>query len=315
MAGISSKAAGRTENKRKFNGGNELQAAEFSDGSGMELYDATNRMYDPQLGRFCQIDELGEGTFSWAPYCFALNNPIRLNDPLGLEAEEAMAEGGKKKKGKFNEQQTLETVTVAGHRKLNFDQKQNLYWQVRNGQRDFMSIKSIGLRGWIRDWDGIQGFMENVHRQTHEQDMIALEVASIFIPTGWITELRYVKYASALFKLKRGATAFNLLTHASEFGIDTYRALKKLSPLGTEVHHLIEKRFASLFAQGEKDMLSIIVTQTEHDVFTKAWQQEIGYNGWKVANITTGQAVKADVEIAAQKIYKNYPEILKALGL
>jgi RHS repeat-associated protein len=314
MDGISSRAAGGMQNKRLFNGGNELQSAEFSDGSGMELYDATNRMYDPQLGRFWQIDELGEGTFSWSPYQFAFDNPLRFNDPLGLEANEALADGGKKKK--FNEMQTLETVVVTSKpRKLSFDQKQDLYWQVRNGQKDFMSIKSVGLRKWVREWDGIQGFMENVHRQTHEQDMIALEVGSMFIPTGWITELRYVKYAATLFKLKRGVGAFKLLTHASEFGIDTYRALKKLSPLGTEVHHLIEKRFASLFGQSEKDMLSIVVTQTEHDAFTKAWQQEIGYNGWKVADITTGTAVKSDVEAAAQRIYKNYPEILNALGL
>lgn len=35
-------------------------------------------------------------------------------------------------------------------------------------------------------------------------DNLALEVGSFFIPVGWITKLKYVKWAVSLFKLKRG---------------------------------------------------------------------------------------------------------------
>jgi len=87
MAGISDKAlkSQYAENKYKFNEGNELQSKEFSDGSGLEAYDANFRMYDPQIGRFWQLDPLADINEDWSPYTFASDNPILFNDPLGLD--------------------------------------------------------------------------------------------------------------------------------------------------------------------------------------------------------------------------------------
>jgi len=87
MAGISDKAlkSQYAVNRFKSNGGSELQNQEFSDGSGLESYDAVFRMYDPQIGRFWQQDPLGEWSESWSPYSFVLDNPISFNDPIGLE--------------------------------------------------------------------------------------------------------------------------------------------------------------------------------------------------------------------------------------
>jgi RHS repeat-associated protein len=87
MAGISSKAAGKLENKYKYNGGTELENREFTDGSGLELYSTEFRSYDPQLGRFHQIDPFADLSESGSPYSFADNNPITNNDPYGMVTE------------------------------------------------------------------------------------------------------------------------------------------------------------------------------------------------------------------------------------
>ena len=75
MAGISSKAAGKSENKYKFNGIEQNNDFEIN------MYDAQFRNLDPQIGRFWQSDP--KPTDELSVYSAMNNNPLRYSDPLG----------------------------------------------------------------------------------------------------------------------------------------------------------------------------------------------------------------------------------------
>ena len=212
MSGISSKALnfGSPQNRFKFNGGNELQSNEFTDGSGLEMFDAINRMYDPQIGRFWQVDELAEANWEESPYSFAHNDPILFNDPLGLEPDPA-ENGGKAK--------VLQEVRVYSIPK-SYWAKMNLYYliqaQLNKQGASYTQLVQPGLWNMMDEMDQASRIRTRVAEMTRESDKVALEAGSWLIPTSWLLKAKYLRYAAKVFKLKRGKAAVKVTEEVVE---------------------------------------------------------------------------------------------------
>ena len=219
MAGISDKALKTqyAQNKNRYNGGNELQNQEFTDGSGLELYDAVHRMYDPQLGRFWQIDEFGEATNNWSPYAFGTDNPIEFNDPFGLDT--------------LTRKTNLDPVYVtAKHTTKNL---QNTYWDLMNRGVSLDRVKDKGLRNWLYSYDRQQKFLDRVHEDIRTQGIIVANIASFFVPVGEIAQLARLGELAQLYRLKRGLEVVEGSGALVKAGVDlSTHALDRLAERG-----------------------------------------------------------------------------------
>ena len=77
-----------------------------------------------------------------------------------------------------------------------------------------------------------------------------------------------------------------------------------------QAHHLIEQRFSRQMGGDVRSWGSVVLSRSDHQLFTNAWRAAIGYgrNG-------TATATQDEILSAARGIYANYPSILTELGL
>ncbi|MGN6418172.1 MAG: DUF6443 domain-containing protein [Pseudobacter sp.] len=186
ITAISSRAFGKLQNNLKFNGGSEL-----NEGLGLHLYETPFRFYDPQLGRFWAIDEKAEKYPAWSPFTFALDNPILLNDPSGLEPD---PEDEERKKNA----QTLQTVEVTASRNWDATINRRLALGHARGIKGpaFFATDSKAL---IHTVILRLGYRDKIHAGIRQTGMVILEVGATFVPAGKI-----VQGIGLLYKLGKG---------------------------------------------------------------------------------------------------------------
>ena len=70
------------ENRLKYNG------KEKQDVGGLDFLDYGARLYDRYLGRWFVADPLLENYYSWSPYAYCVNNPLKFVDPTGAAVDD-----------------------------------------------------------------------------------------------------------------------------------------------------------------------------------------------------------------------------------
>ncbi|WP_029905331.1 RHS repeat-associated core domain-containing protein [Prevotella sp. 10(H)] len=51
----------------------------------LNMYDYSAKFYEPGIGRFSTVDPLAEKYYSWSPYAYVGNNPLKYIDPTGMD--------------------------------------------------------------------------------------------------------------------------------------------------------------------------------------------------------------------------------------
>ena len=218
-------------------------------------------------------DPLSEKYYGVSPYAFCNNNPVNFVDPDG---------------------RVIGTAS---------------------------DLISLGL--------GIRSFIQNIKAGNTKEAIldgvgVAFDLAAVAIPVmpggvGYLRQgARLVNYADLAVDAAKLTGDLQNFEKAAEFGVDSYKNLRKSvvstygAESGLEVRHLVEKRFANTLGIKGDDIPSVVLTKEEHKKFTAAWRKAIGYKN-SGADITTTSANKEEILEAAKNIYKDYPELLKAI--
>ncbi|MDJ1502081.1 RHS repeat-associated core domain-containing protein [Xanthocytophaga agilis] len=100
------------------------------------------RSYDPQLGRFHQIDLLSNFFTMLSPYVYSYNNPITYSDPTGLAGEEA-EDNGKSKRAERRRERKWKREQRRAKRDAGKGKDNQTYITATGNSKDFPFRKKI----------------------------------------------------------------------------------------------------------------------------------------------------------------------------
>jgi RHS repeat-associated protein len=172
MAGISDKAVKAQYAQNKFRyGGKELQNQEFSDGIGLELYDFSSRLQDPQLGVWHNLDILADYAPNFSPYVYCYNNPYEYIDPSGMEGEDGDSQGGSDDQQRYKYLYNTKTGEVTSEKVSEGEYQQN----TQGGTTNLVSGDPGGGGQLMFDYErkdgGTGAFETSTYRGTNTDDV------------------------------------------------------------------------------------------------------------------------------------------------
>lgn len=260
------------------------------------------RYYDPQLARFISPDPLAAST-SGGPnfnrYRYASNNPFSFSDPTGA-CDQLTGSRVCNGTGFAGDRLSTTQYTAGGIPKYD-----------PSAPAPAETVKATGLDAFAEYFAERNFFTGQGSLTDFDAVSEAIVVPLMNSPSG-TTVAGGVKLATVIVVAREAnaAKGFGNLSRAADFGVAPHNVLRKaVAGTGLQSHHLLEKRFAEVVGQKKSQMLSVAVTEAEHQPFTNAWRRAFPY-GTNYRQLSADQVMNK-----AREIYANYPAFLKELGL
>lgn len=250
------------------------------------LYYMRARYYDPVTSRFVSEDPIGlEGGIN--PYVFVSGDPVNYSDPSGLTE---CPGGWFWFTEQIDEHTTRITLRCSGFVLTpiivtpSTPRWANVTWSANFGVE--------GRRGGNLA-AGIVPGVATIH-----------DGATLITGRNWIT-------GESVGTGGRVLAGVGVLTPVSAPELKAaYGTVRRaIRGTGLQAHHLIEQRFRKLFAEKPYSWTAIALTKEQHQLFTNAWRERIGYGEG------TAKATFSMVEDAARRVYADHPDLLRVLGL